>query len=181
MAIQSSFYVPDGSTRTFPSTKHIASKQHMAVWYRRISDGVWVVQNVTSYDLINNTAVLVEAPDVALYDNIEIRVADTYDELTDSPSEISIVAAIATEIVNVSDNMAEVKLVGENITLLVHKTGDETIGGVKTFTSSPIIPDATEADQAVSKGQLDSKTDITISTTAPASPNVDDLWIQKGI
>jgi len=102
MAVQYSYYAPDGSTRTFPSTKHIASKQHMAVWYRRISDGVWVVQNVSTYELINNTAVLVEAPDVALYDNIEIRVADTYDELTDSPSAIAIVAGLATEIVTLT-------------------------------------------------------------------------------
>jgi microcystin-dependent protein len=33
--------------------------------------------------------------------------------------------------------------------------GDEEIDGIKTFTSSPIIPDATTAHQPASKGQLD--------------------------
>jgi len=70
----------------------------MAVWFRRLADSVWVVQAIASYELINNTAVLQEAPSVALYDMIEIRVADTQDELTESPSEISIVAGLATEI-----------------------------------------------------------------------------------
>jgi len=132
MAIQSSFYTPDGSTRTFPSTKHIASKQHMAVWFRRLTDSVWVVQNVSTYELINNTAVLVEAPDVALYDNIEIRVADTQDELTDSPSEISIVAGIATEVVNVSDNMSDVQFVADNISVI---GAEKLIANVPNFTS----------------------------------------------
>jgi len=118
MAIQSSFYVPDGSTRTFPSTKHIASKQHMAVWYRRLADSIWVVQDVASYELINNTAVLQEAPSIALYDNIEIRVADVQDELIDSPSDITIVAGIATEVTNVSDNMDDVQFVSDNIAVI---------------------------------------------------------------
>lgn len=40
---------------------------------------------------------------------------------------------------------------------LVHKTGDETIGGIKTFTSSPVLPgNASSSLQAVPKQQLDS-------------------------
>jgi len=74
----------------------------MAVWFRRLADSVWVVQDVASYELINNTAVLQEAPSVALYDNIEIRVADVQDELIDSPSDIAIVAGLATEIIELS-------------------------------------------------------------------------------
>jgi len=35
----------------------------------------------------------------------------------------------------------------------VHKTGDETIADIKTFTSSPIIPNATTATQAIAFGQ----------------------------
>lgn len=33
--------------------------------------------------------------------------------------------------------------------------GDESIDGIKTFTSSPVVPDATDDEQAVNKGQLD--------------------------
>lgn len=36
---------------------------------------------------------------------------------------------------------------------LVHKTGDETIAGVKTFSSSPIVKNATTATQAMAYGQ----------------------------
>ena len=40
---------------------------------------------------------------------------------------------------------------------IVHKTGDETIGGIKTFSASPVLPgNATTALQAVPKQQLDS-------------------------
>jgi len=90
----------------------------MAVWFRRISDGVWVVQDISTYELINNTAVLQEAPSVALYDNIEIRVADAQDELIDSPSDIAIVAGIAAEVTNVSDNMDDVQFVSDNIAVI---------------------------------------------------------------
>jgi len=74
----------------------------MAVWFRRLADAVWVVQDVASYELINNTSVLQEAPSVALYDNIEIRVADSYDELTDSPSAVTVVAGIAADVTAVA-------------------------------------------------------------------------------
>lgn len=45
----------------------------------------------------------------------------------------------------------------KNSTSAVHTTGNETIAGVKTFSSSPIVPDATTSTQAVNKGQLDAK------------------------
>lgn len=37
----------------------------------------------------------------------------------------------------------------------VHLTGNETVAGIKTFSSSPIVPTATTSGQAVNKGQLD--------------------------
>lgn len=42
----------------------------------------------------------------------------------------------------------------------VKKSGNETIGGVKTFSSQPIIPNGTTATAAVNKGQLDSKMNL---------------------
>lgn len=41
----------------------------------------------------------------------------------------------------------------------VQLTGDQTVAGVKTFSSSPIIPDATEDDEAASKGQTEAYAD----------------------
>lgn len=39
---------------------------------------------------------------------------------------------------------------------VVHDTGPETIDGVKTFLSSPIVPTATTSGQAINKAQMDS-------------------------
>lgn len=38
---------------------------------------------------------------------------------------------------------------------VVHNTGDEVIAGTKTFSASPIVPNATGATQAAAKGQID--------------------------
>ena len=43
-------------------------------------------------------------------------------------------------------------------TEVVKLTGAQTVAGVKTFSSSPIIPDATSAQNPVSKAQLDAET-----------------------
>lgn len=45
-------------------------------------------------------------------------------------------------------------------------TGSETIAGVKTFGSSPVVPDATASGQAVNKGQLDAAAPIPATTSA---------------
>lgn len=45
---------------------------------------------------------------------------------------------------------------------LVHKTGDETIAGVKTFSSSPIVPTPTTGTQAANKDYVDSKATLPI-------------------
>jgi len=42
---------------------------------------------------------------------------------------------------------------------LVHLTGNQTIDGVKTFTSSPIVPNATTSTQVAAYGQVTSLTD----------------------
>ncbi|MBS1776298.1 MAG: hypothetical protein JSS64_08475 [Bacteroidetes bacterium] len=44
---------------------------------------------------------------------------------------------------------------GYGITDAVGNTGNETIAGTKTFSSSPVIPDGTAANHAASKGQMD--------------------------
>jgi hypothetical protein len=40
---------------------------------------------------------------------------------------------------------------------LVHKTGDETIAGIKTFTSSPVVPTPTTGSQAANKAYIDTQ------------------------
>src|SRR5688572_30246834 len=46
---------------------------------------------------------------------------------------------------------------------VVHNTGDENVAGIKTFSSSPIVPNPTTASQAASKSYVDS----TVSAGAP--------------
>src|SRR5687767_11024016 len=56
---------------------------------------------------------------------------------------------------------------------VVHNTGDETVAGIKTFSSSPIVPTPTTATQAANKTYVDGlvaggvsdgdKGDITVS------------------
>ena len=52
---------------------------------------------------------------------------------------------------------------------LVHKTGDETIAGVKTFSSSPIVPTPTTGTQAVNKDYADLKVALADFTGANQS------------
>ena len=53
---------------------------------------------------------------------------------------------------------------------VVHKTGDETIAGVKNFSSSPIVPNATTGSQAVNKSQLDLKVSQDSATGSAMMP-----------
>ena len=116
MAVQSSFYEGTAlDSRTFPSTKHIPTKAHMAVWRQQTADDVWVQMNISDYQLINNSCVLNTAISTSLYKQIEIRIADTQDELIDNPSDIAIVASIADNIVIVSDNSDSVVTVSDSI------------------------------------------------------------------
>lgn len=115
MALQSSFYNTDGTTRTYPSTKHIATKQHVSVYGKRVSDSTWVVLAVDLYELVNNSIVFDSAPDTLIYSQIEVRVADTANELEDSPSDIAIVASIAGDITAIVNDIENVDTVATNI------------------------------------------------------------------
>jgi hypothetical protein len=103
--VQSSFYIPDGTTRTFPSTKHIASRQNAGVYLQRLEDDVWITANTSLYELVNNSIVFDDAVSSSVYKQIEIRVADTSDELEDSPSDISLVAGSIDDINMIADNL----------------------------------------------------------------------------
>lgn len=103
------------SGKTFQSTKHIATKAHVAVWQRRKDNGVWEQLSATDFELINNFCVLEDTVNTALYDSIEIRVADTPDELATSVSDISIVASISDKVTTVADSISNVNNVGNSI------------------------------------------------------------------
>jgi len=112
MATQSSIYNTDSVTRTFPSTKHIATQQHCRVYVKTIATidvpSTWVMVNMTEYELINNSIVFNIAPNSGIYQQIEVRVADAEDELEASISDIGIVA----------DNLNAITILADNINLL---------------------------------------------------------------
>ncbi len=116
MAVQSNLYNISG-TKTYHSTKPIATKAHMAVWLRQIDDGsipvgeLWKFANVISYDLINNNAVFIDSFDLSKYTHIEVRVADTPDELQNRPGDITIIVELEDEIIIVAGIAEEIVIV----------------------------------------------------------------------
>jgi hypothetical protein len=60
---------------------------------------------------------------------------------------------------------AVVELGGAGVAL----TGDQTIAGVKTFSSSPVVPDATTATQALAFGQVSTANAAPVKTALNAS------------
>ena len=119
MAVQSSFYLVDGSTRTFPSTKHIATKQHCAIYLKDKISLLWSVASVETYTLINNSIVFDIAPASATYSDIEVRVADTQDELVDLPSDIAIVASNIADVQSLAANIDNINSIGDNLDALL--------------------------------------------------------------
>ena len=59
---------------------------------------------------------------------------------------------------------AEASAESVDVNNLVHRTGDETIAGIKTFTSSPIVPTPTSDTEATNKAYVDAKT---VATAVP--------------
>ena len=109
MAIQAEIFSTSFGVRSFSSTKHIATKQHMAVWLKRVSDNEWTQLSVNKFELINNSAVLTEAPSASLYSQVEIRVADEPDELGASQSDIALVASVSNKLENIYDDLPAIE------------------------------------------------------------------------
>ena len=118
MGIQSTFYnTSGGDSRKFPSTKFIASKSHVAVYGQDAETLLYDIYiSAQDYDLVFNAVVFY---DVVTYDSIEIRVADTPDELTDNPSAITIVAGNIDSINALSLNIDDVNDVADDIAKVV--------------------------------------------------------------
>jgi hypothetical protein len=134
MAIQSSLYTTDGTTRTYPSTKHIATKQHCSVFAKRVVDSAWEILNINLYSLVNNSIIFEDALLTYLYSNIEIRVADTQDELSTSPSDLSIVASNMDDIILIANDINNIDTVAQNIGSVSTVSG--SVANVNTVASS---------------------------------------------
>ena len=109
MGVQSTFFNIDAiPARVFTSTKNIASKSHAAVFVQYVDGGAFTIVNQSDWELINNSVVFSE--NVTGF-SLEVRVADSPDELDLSPSDIAIVSSIYAEVVIVSGIESDVSTV----------------------------------------------------------------------
>lgn len=174
MAQQSSFYLTDGVTRTYPSSKHIASMLHVAVYVKSISTVAWGVVEQTTYTLVNNSIVFTVAPDDALYSEIEIRVADTTAELTDSPSDIATVASAIVNINLVATDIASVNTVASNIAPIT--TVSASIANVNTVAGSIVNVNAVGANIASVNAVATNIIDV-VSVADTIVPNIAEILL----
>ena len=117
----------------------------MSVWLQRRSDNIWVQLSISNYELINNSAVLTQAPNSTTYSQVEIRVADTPDELGSSQSEIAVLAGLYDEIVALNG-------IKNDITTVAGISGDVTTVSSNILdinsVATDIVPNLAEILQA---------------------------------
>jgi hypothetical protein len=148
MAIQSTFYTPDGSSLSYPQTKHIPSKQYVRAFLLIAETNTWTALNESEYDLVYNSIVLKDIINPITYSSMEIRVADNQNELTDNLSDIAVVASIANDITTVASISGDVEIVADNIGSVVTTAG--SIASVNTVASN--ITDVSIVSAAIQGG-----------------------------
>ena len=95
-------------------------------------------------------------------------------------TQLATTAFVKAEIANATYSKADVDA---NV---VHKTGDETVAGIKTFSSSPIVPTPTTNMQAANKAYVDDKILQATSTEVYAGPyglnwdETNDVYLRTG-
>jgi hypothetical protein len=159
MAIQSQFYTLDGSTNKFSSSKHIGSKSKVAVWLKLVLNGSFEQLDPTTFDLINNFVVLDDIPDTIVYSELEVRVADVASELTQVPSDISIVAgdianinavaAIETSVVKVGNIDTSVSTVAANDANVTKVANIDTDVTKVALVDAQVVSVATDVDKGL--------------------------------
>jgi len=83
----------------------------------------------------------------------ELRVA--LNSLVDALSATTGASEIGATVAGLSGSTVQALLESLS-TLMVKSTGDQTIAGTKTFSASPVVPTPTAANQATTKGYVDS-------------------------
>ncbi|RLB72328.1 MAG: hypothetical protein DRH06_11565 [Deltaproteobacteria bacterium] len=94
-----------GAGVTYLTTKPIPSKSHMEVQVHdplAVEPDSWTIVSVTDYDLIANACVFNADYNLSPYDLVNVRVADTPNELVTTPTEIGTIVGIEDEIVIVA-------------------------------------------------------------------------------
>ena len=112
--ITSQYFNITSNASVFASNRHIANKQHCSVWVKSLSN-VWTQIPYNDYDLVNNSIILDTALLSTIYSQVELRVADSQEELGTPVTDISTTASIRDEVVIVADNISDITTVSNNI------------------------------------------------------------------
>lgn len=115
--ITSQYFNITSDASIFASNRHISNKQHCAVWVKSLTN-VWSQIPYNDYDLVNNSIILDTALLSTIYSQVELRVADSQEELGTPVTDISTTASIRDEVIVVADNIDSITTVSENITNL---------------------------------------------------------------
>ncbi len=147
MAVQSQLYVV-GASKTYISTKPIANKQHMAVFGLTLGTGLYEEIQYANYDLINQAAVFNEDFNLqGMYSQIEVRVADTPDELGASTPAIGIVAENIADVIIVADDIDHVIIAADNMQHIVDATTAPLSTAIIAVTADPLMTDILNAEE----------------------------------
>ncbi len=145
--------------------------------YTSNNDGTFTVTDTTDYSSYHWEKKAASLIIIGIIDDVTSNSNRTY-----SSNKIdTIVNTIEGNIDTIEGNIDTIE--GNVATLnntTVKLTGNETIAGVKTFSSSPVVPTPTTNTQAANKEYVDSKTlNINTLTDKPTPVNTDNLVLQE--
>lgn len=113
--ISSQYFIITGTASVFASSRHIGNKQQCSVFTQSTLDDTWTNINYNDFDLVNNSIVLNTPVISSLIKKIELRVADSQEELGTPVTDISIVSGSIDDIQTIADNIDSINIVGSNI------------------------------------------------------------------
>jgi len=152
------YYVPVGATGDWSVyEKYIAiySAFHAAWLYVPAKAGMeFRVEDESNASFYYNGTALVTSTSLSGYLTAASTYTATGDVTFQAPPKFSGSHTVdTTELATVGD--VDTKIAAVDYSTFVRTTGDQAVAGIKTFASSPVIPNAANANQPVAKGQMD--------------------------
>ena len=136
--ITSQYFNITSDASIFASNRHISNKQHCSVWVKSLTN-VWSQIPYNDFDLVNNSIILDTALLSTIYSQVELRVADSQEELGTPVTDISTTASIRDEVIVVADNIDSITTVSDNITNLNNIADNIVKAGVVADNMNSIV------------------------------------------
>jgi len=152
------YYVPVGATGDWSVyEKYIAiySAFHTGWLYVPAKAGMeFRVEDESNASVYYNGTSLASSTSLSGYLTASSTYTATGDVTFQAPPKFSGSHTVdTTELATMGD--VDTKIGAINYSTFVRTTGDQSVAGIKTFASSPVIPNAANANQPVAKGQMD--------------------------